>query len=253
MENFISKRLRIPTSEPPARVEAQVNDAVERMDISEDIRQQIDNEDKSDVDMLEDSDEEQEEGEEEANYQEPDGDNDVDTVVGTQEAVSTQEEEDFSFWVKSTQTQGLTQQVHVNWDHICSLFSMASTDEKGRGASQKDETRKHDLENAGISNTRDNDRAIDALNRIIQKKDFERMQILGQFNLGFIVVSLDDQDLFLVDQHASDEKYNFETLQLHTRIERQRLYTQVLFCYIPRSACLHQRTHIFCIGLRTQN
>ncbi|ETW76829.1 hypothetical protein HETIRDRAFT_442135 [Heterobasidion irregulare TC 32-1] len=31
-------------------------------------------------------------------------------------------------------------------------------------------------------------------------------------------------DLFIVDQHAADEKYNFETLQQTTRIESQRLF-----------------------------
>ena len=40
------------------------------------------------------------------------------------------------------------------------------------------------------------------------------MTILGQFNLGFIVTKLGD-DLFIIDQHATDEKYNFETLQVN--------------------------------------
>ncbi|EDW34965.1 GL20045 [Drosophila persimilis] len=48
------------------------------------------------------------------------------------------------------------------------------------------------------------------------------MDIIGQFNLGFIIVKLQD-DLFIVDQHASDEKYNFETLQRSTQLEYQRL------------------------------
>ncbi|KLO10376.1 hypothetical protein SCHPADRAFT_832663 [Schizopora paradoxa] len=56
------------------------------------------------------------------------------------------------------------------------------------------------------------------------------MSIVGQFNLGFIVVRLrheeDNQqtdDLFIIDQHAADEKYNFETLQATTRIDSQKL------------------------------
>jgi len=48
------------------------------------------------------------------------------------------------------------------------------------------------------------------------------MEIIGQFNLGFIIVKLED-DLFIVDQHATDEKYNFETLQRTTQLEYQRL------------------------------
>ena len=66
------------------------------------------------------------------------------------------------------------------------------------------------------------------LSRVINKADFGRMEILGQFNLGFIIVRVRRtenpmDDLFIVDQHAADEKYNFETLQLTTKIESQRL------------------------------
>ena len=34
------------------------------------------------------------------------------------------------------------------------------------------------------------------------------MKIIGQFNLGFIVARLDG-DLYIIDQHASDEKYRY--------------------------------------------
>ena len=37
------------------------------------------------------------------------------------------------------------------------------------------------------------------------------LQIVGQFNLGFIVARL-GRDLYIIDQHAADEKYNFERL-----------------------------------------
>ena len=60
------------------------------------------------------------------------------------------------------------------------------------------------------------------LERTIKKADFLRMEILGQFNLGFIIVRLND-DLFIVDQHASEEKYYFETLQRNTVMQSQRL------------------------------
>ena len=45
---------------------------------------------------------------------------------------------------------------------------------------------------------------------------------IGQFNLGFIVARLHG-DLFIVDQHASDERRNFERLQATTQLTRQRL------------------------------
>lgn len=87
---------------------------------------------------------------------------------------------------------------------------------------------------AGITNTGDGDKAVDALARVIEKKDFAEMNVIGQFNLGFIIVRRgvkkapkgpdNSDDLFIVDQHAADEKYNFETLQATTKIESQKLF-----------------------------
>lgn len=71
-------------------------------------------------------------------------------------------------------------------------------------------------------NPNQNNNAEAELQREIGKEDFARMDIIGQFNLGFIIVKLED-DLFIVDQHATDEKYNFETLQRTTQLEYQRL------------------------------
>ncbi|KAH6901460.1 DNA mismatch repair protein [Coprinopsis sp. MPI-PUGE-AT-0042] len=100
---------------------------------------------------------------------------------------------------------------------------------------------------ASLSNS-DDSKATDALARIIDKEDFASMDVLGQFNLGFIVVrrrlhrrqahdgtshtaavasaaanAVTMDDLFIVDQHAADEKYNFETLQQTTKIQAQKL------------------------------
>lgn len=60
------------------------------------------------------------------------------------------------------------------------------------------------------------------LQKEISKVHFARMEILGQFNLGFIITKL-DTDLFIIDQHATDEKYNFETLQETTQLHHQPL------------------------------
>ncbi|KAL8778476.1 MAG: hypothetical protein Q9213_007399 [Squamulea squamosa] len=63
----------------------------------------------------------------------------------------------------------------------------------------------------------------------VSKDDFSQMDIVGQFNLGFILVtrpsttSKTDDELFIIDQHASDEKYNFERLQASTTVQSQRL------------------------------
>ena len=48
------------------------------------------------------------------------------------------------------------------------------------------------------------------------------MEAVGQFNLGFIIAQL-NRDLFIIDQHAADEKHNFETLQRTTRLQPQNL------------------------------
>lgn len=55
----------------------------------------------------------------------------------------------------------------------------------------------------------DNNLAEQELSAQLSRADFETMQVLGQFNLGFIVTKLGNE-LFIVDQHASDEKFNFE-------------------------------------------
>ncbi|EGG04475.1 uncharacterized protein MELLADRAFT_37375, partial [Melampsora larici-populina 98AG31] len=64
-----------------------------------------------------------------------------------------------------------------------------------------------------------------ALSRTVHKSDFANMKIIGQFNLGFIIVGLGEEDVLIVDQHASDEKYNFERLQRDTKLSGQRLLT----------------------------
>ncbi len=78
------------------------------------------------------------------------------------------------------------------------------------------------------------------LSRVLPKASFTEMEVLGQFNLGFMIAraqrlqgggnddvgassSLDTGDLYIIDQHAADEKYRFETLRNATEIHTQRL------------------------------
>ncbi|KAK7606294.1 hypothetical protein BKA81DRAFT_382593 [Phyllosticta paracitricarpa] len=82
------------------------------------------------------------------------------------------------------------------------------------------------------------------LSLTVTKSDFARMRIIGQFNLGFIITvrpssSKDgspaatppapgasasaSDDLFIIDQHASDEKINFERLSATYILTPQRL------------------------------
>lgn len=52
------------------------------------------------------------------------------------------------------------------------------------------------------------------------------MKIIGQFNKGFIITKLNN-DLFIFDQHASDEKFTYETLQKTTKFTTQPLIKYV--------------------------
>ncbi|RSL95872.1 hypothetical protein CEP52_011800 [Fusarium oligoseptatum] len=78
--------------------------------------------------------------------------------------------------------------------------------------------------------------AEEKLSLTIARKDFLKMRIAGQFNMGFIItvrpsqarsddeLELSEHDeLFIVDQHATDEKYNFERLQQAQTVQSQRL------------------------------
>jgi DNA mismatch repair protein PMS2 len=79
--------------------------------------------------------------------------------------------------------------------------------------------------------------AEERLSLSVSKDDFKKMNIIGQFNLGFIIADRpghmrgdgvispfsSTDELFIIDQHASDEKYNFERLQATTIVQNQRL------------------------------
>ncbi|RAH72666.1 ATP-binding mismatch repair protein PMS1 [Aspergillus aculeatinus CBS 121060] len=70
--------------------------------------------------------------------------------------------------------------------------------------------------------------AEERLSLTVSKDDFAQMRIIGQFNLGFILATrpragTHQDELFIIDQHASDEKYNFERLQAETVVQNQRL------------------------------
>ncbi|XP_035528341.1 mismatch repair endonuclease PMS2 isoform X2 [Morone saxatilis] len=71
-------------------------------------------------------------------------------------------------------------------------------------------------------NPGENQSAEEELKKEINKDMFKQMEIIGQFNLGFIITKL-NSDIFMIDQHATDEKYNFEMLQQHTVLQGQKL------------------------------
>ncbi len=70
-----------------------------------------------------------------------------------------------------------------------------------------------------ISSSNDNGNNIVKLS----KDDFLTMTVIGQFNHGFILALCDKGHLWILDQHACDEKYNFEKLCKETKILEQKL------------------------------
>jgi DNA mismatch repair protein PMS2 len=74
---------------------------------------------------------------------------------------------------------------------------------------------------------------------VVTKDDFPQMTILGQFNLGFILASTTDGNLWILDQHACDEIYNFESLR-HTTT----LYPQPLIAPLPLELSLAEESCI---------
>ncbi|XP_035979483.2 mismatch repair endonuclease PMS2 isoform X4 [Halichoerus grypus] len=91
----------------------------------------------------------------------------------------------------------------------------------------------------------ENQAAEEELRKEISKTMFAEMEIIGQFNLGFIITKL-NADIFIVDQHATDEKYNFEMLQQHTALQGQRLIApQTLNLTAVNEAVLIENLEIF--------
>lgn len=64
--------------------------------------------------------------------------------------------------------------------------------------------------------------AEESLSLNVSKTDFFKMTVIGQFNLGFILVTHND-NLFIIDQHASDEKSNYEKLIRETVLQSQKM------------------------------
>lgn len=81
------------------------------------------------------------------------------------------------------------------------------------------------------------DAAAAELERHFKRDDFAALArgVVGQFNRGFIVARLND-DLFVVDQHASDERANYERLCASTTLQRQPLLAPVPLDLAPDEA-----------------
>jgi DNA mismatch repair ATPase MutL len=80
----------------------------------------------------------------------------------------------------------------------------------------------------------------------LSKDDFRSIKIHGQFNLGFILATTNDGNLWILDQHACDEKYNFEKLCKETIIHEQTLIAPMSLELSPiEEACVLENMEIF--------
>lgn len=68
--------------------------------------------------------------------------------------------------------------------------------------------------------------AIEIEKNSFQKESFKLLKIIGQFNLGFIITySSESNQIFIIDQHAADEKTNYERLMKNYQFQLQLLIT----------------------------
>lgn len=120
----------------------------------------------------------------------------------------------------------------VNENVNCDLF-LGDIQSKWNSMKSLQKGVKSSLEDNGITTYNiPNEKAETAesrLNTIVKKSDFLNMNIIGQFNRGFILASRSKDntsasDLFIIDQHASDEKFNFENYTKTMVLEQQPLF-----------------------------
>ena len=84
-------------------------------------------------------------------------------------------------------------------------------------------------ESVGISGSQEGSSARKSKRKKVQevvnltKDDFHSMSVVGQFNLGFILARCKNNHLWILDQHACDEKFNFERLCDTTTVHEQTL------------------------------
>lgn len=127
--------------------------------------------------------------------------------------------------IRKDSTIQLVQAVSINMSDIAKLLEKLADAVSSCEGTMDDES---------IETAAPQDSAEEYLSLTVVKKDFARMRIVGQFNLGFLLVTrptnvtdgskvANKDEVFIVDQHASDEKYNFERLQAETTVQNQPL------------------------------
>jgi DNA mismatch repair protein PMS2 len=107
--------------------------------------------------------------------------------------------------------------------------------------------RDHDAEqiDANVEGNDENDRSPNSI-RMSKSSFRDGMRVIGQFNLGFILAICSQNQLWILDQHACDEKYNFEHLCKKTVIHEQPLIRALPLELSPaEEACVLDHMDIF--------
>ena len=87
--------------------------------------------------------------------------------------------------------------------------------------------------------------AMAELRHTLTKQSFGQMRVRGQFNLGFIIARL-DSNLYIIDQHAIDERYNFEQLLANPKLEYQKLVSPLdLRLSVQHENVVQENLHVF--------
>lgn len=132
----------------------------------------------------------------------------------TDEKESEEEEEDFSQCKFSQIVVKKDSGLEVSIDNLEDL-SMAIRRERAQRKVKSDAKHFSFAIHPNFNNV-----AEDELKLNLNKTSFEDMQIVGQFNNGFIITRL-NKHLFIIDQHATDERANYEEQLQKCPLEKQ--------------------------------
>lgn len=111
--------------------------------------------------------------------------------------------------------------INIDIEAICSQFKLKM--KKSHIIDEKSDENLDKNFSAKIK-PEENEKALKELKHVLSKYSFDQMEIIGQFNLGFIIAKLQNH-LFIIDQHAIDERFNFERF-----LEEPQLSYQNLVC-----------------------